>query len=50
LEAAGFKVKTYIHGLGENAAVRKMFVERANEAYTELTTETGHQTGHHMKK
>jgi sirohydrochlorin cobaltochelatase len=50
LEAAGFKVKTYLHGLGENAAVRKMFVDRANEAYTELTTETGHQTGHYMKK
>ncbi len=36
LEAAGFKVKTYIHGLGENAAVRNMFVDRANEAWNAL--------------
>ena len=36
LEKAGFKVDTYIHGLGENAAVRNIFVERANEAWNAL--------------
>lgn len=36
LEAEGFTVNTYIHGLGENSAVRKMFVERANEAWNAL--------------
>ena len=39
LEAAGFKVDTYIHGLGENAAVRNIFVERANEAWETLEAE-----------
>ena len=36
LEKEGFKVTPYIHGLGENAAVRKMFVERADEAWNVL--------------
>ncbi|WP_196602390.1 sirohydrochlorin cobaltochelatase [Pectinatus frisingensis] len=36
LEKAGFKVDAYIHGLGENAAVRNIFVERANEAWNAL--------------
>ncbi|WP_196593713.1 sirohydrochlorin cobaltochelatase [Pectinatus sottacetonis] len=36
LEKEGFEVKTYIHGLGENAAVRNIFVERANEAWNAL--------------
>ena len=36
LEAEGFKVSTYIHGLGENAAVQKLFVERANESWDAL--------------
>ncbi|ERT61653.1 sirohydrochlorin cobaltochelatase [Megasphaera vaginalis (ex Srinivasan et al. 2021)] len=36
LEKEGFTVSTYIHGLGENEAVRKMFVERANEAWQAL--------------
>jgi sirohydrochlorin cobaltochelatase len=50
LEAAGIKVKTYIHGLGENPAVRNMFVDRANEAFTALTTINGHhQPASHMK-
>ena len=40
LEKAGFSVSVYIHGLGENAAVRKMFVDRANEAWAALTGET----------
>ena len=39
LEKEGFKVQTYIHGLGENQAVRKMFVERANEAWDALEKE-----------
>lgn len=36
LEKEGFKVTPYIHGLGENAAVRNMFVERADEAWNTL--------------
>lgn len=36
LEAEGFKVSTYIHGLGENAAVQKLFVERANDSWNAL--------------
>lgn len=36
LEKEGFKVTPYIHGLGENEAVRNMFVERANEAWDAL--------------
>lgn len=33
LEKEGFKVDTYIHGLGENQNIRNLFVERANEAW-----------------
>ena len=36
LLAEGFKVSTYIHGLGENAAVQKLFVERANDSWDAL--------------
>ena len=36
LQAEGFKVNTYIHGLGENAAVQKLFVERANDSWNAL--------------
>ena len=36
LQAEGFKVNTYIHGLGENAAVQKLFVERANDSWDAL--------------
>ncbi|MUP58884.1 cobalt chelatase [Veillonellaceae bacterium M2-4] len=32
LKAAGFTVHTYMHGLGENAAIRKLFVEHTVEA------------------
>ncbi len=32
----GFKVDTYLHGLGENEAVREMFVDRATESFMEL--------------
>ena len=39
LEKEGFKVTTYIHGLGENEAVRQMFVERADEAWQALEAE-----------
>jgi sirohydrochlorin cobaltochelatase len=42
LEKEGFKVNTYIHGLGENPAVRKLFVERADEAWNAL--ESGNTT------
>lgn len=36
LEKEGFKVSTYIHGLGENANIQKLYVERANEAVADL--------------
>ena len=36
LEAQGFTVSTYIHGLGENANIRNLYVERANEALADL--------------
>lgn len=36
LEKEGFTVTPYIHGLGENAAVRHMFVERADESWNAL--------------
>ena len=36
LETEGFKVDTYIHGLGENQNIRNLFVERANEAWDAL--------------
>lgn len=36
LEKEGIKVEAYIHGLGENEAVRNVFVERANAAWDEL--------------
>lgn len=32
LTKAGFKVNTYIHGLGENENVRSLYIQRANEA------------------
>lgn len=36
LEAEGFKVSTYIHGLGENKEVQKLFVEKANQSWEAL--------------
>ncbi len=36
LQAAGFKVNTYLHGLGENKAIRQIFVDRVNEAWDAL--------------
>lgn len=36
LAQEGFKVNTYIHGLGENAAVRQLFVDRALESWKAL--------------
>lgn len=36
LEAEGFKVSTYIHGLGENKAIQQLFVDRANLAWDAL--------------
>lgn len=38
LESEGFTVSTYIHGLGENSAIRQIFVDRADEAYNLLTS------------
>ena len=36
LTKEGFKVDTYLHGLGENQNIRNIFVERANEAWDAL--------------
>ena len=36
LEKAGYKVDAYIHGIGENKAVRDLFVKRAEDAWTAL--------------
>lgn len=36
LEAAGFKVTPYIHGIGENKAIQKLYVKRANNAWDAL--------------
>lgn len=36
LEKEGIKVEAYIHGMGENEAVRNVFVERANAAWDAL--------------
>lgn len=40
LERAGFAVTPYIHGLGENEAVRQLFVQRADEAWDALERHT----------
>jgi len=48
LEKEGFHVSTYIHGLGENEAIRKLFVDRANESWNALQNEVPHPA-HHMK-
>jgi sirohydrochlorin cobaltochelatase len=37
LTKEGFKVTPYIHGLGENKAVQKMFVNHALESWDALT-------------
>ena len=36
LESKGFKVETYLHGLGENQKIRNIYVERANEGWNAL--------------
>lgn len=36
LMTEGFKVDTYIHGLGENEAIRNIYVQRADEAIAAL--------------
>ena len=50
LEKEGLKVDTYIHGMGENTEVRKLFVARAEEALAALQAETSVKNGQHMKK
>lgn len=50
LEKEGFKVSTYIHGVGENENVRKLFVDRANESWNALEQETAKPVIHHMMK
>lgn len=39
LESMGFEVETYLHGLGENEAIREMFADRADEAWKMLKSE-----------
>lgn len=36
LEAEGFKVDAYLHGLGENKNIRQIFADHANEAWNAL--------------
>ncbi len=36
LEKEGITVRSYLHGLGENKKIQKIFVERANEAWDAL--------------
>jgi len=49
LEKAGFSVTAYVHGLGENPAVRKMFAEKADEAWEALKSSThGNEKHAHM--
>ena len=36
LEAAGYKVDAYIHGIGENKAIQDIYLERANDAWNAL--------------
>lgn len=47
LEKEGIKVDTYLHGMGENSEIRKLFVDRANEALAALQAETPVKNGHH---
>lgn len=39
LENCGFKVTPYLHGMGENENIRRLFVARALEAWQKLTAE-----------
>ena len=39
LEAKGFKVNAYVHGLGENKNIRSMFAAHAEEAWEALQAE-----------
>ena len=36
LEAQGFKVDTYLHGIGENRSIRGLYLKRANDAWDAL--------------
>lgn len=36
LEAAGYKVDAYLHGIGENKAIQQLYVERAEDAWNAL--------------
>lgn len=48
LEKEGFKVDTYIHGIGENPQVRDLFAQRAQEAWEALEAPTTAPQAHHM--
>ena len=45
LQKEGFTVTPYIHGMGENAAVRRIFVERALESWDALQNAEESRTG-----
>ena len=45
LQKEGFTVSPYIHGMGENAAVRRIFVERALESWDALQNAEQGRTG-----
>ena len=49
LKKAGLNVTTYIHGLGENAAVRKLFVNKAGEAWDALQSDQKDAKGQKKK-
>ncbi len=44
LQKEGFTVTPYIHGMGENPAVRRIFVERALESWDALQNVTEGRT------
>ena len=39
LEAAGYQVDAYIHGIGENEKIRALYVKRANDAWDALESD-----------
>ena len=44
-----FHVAAYIHGLGENEGIRKLFVGRANESWDALQKDAPPAVHHMMK-
>ena len=50
LKKAGCNVRTCIRGLGENAAIRRLFVAKADEAWNALEKEQNGEMGHNQTK